>query len=126
MWVILVIVLAFVIVTLAIKSKQSDGSSMSGKSVSPSGESKVILREQFRGGYSKEDVLTKLDFYVNLLTCLENGGISNSDANDQYMSEKYRPISMARSGSGFNIEDVNSYFAKLQKKIENKINGNQE
>ncbi|MBQ9895035.1 MAG: hypothetical protein IJM38_06550 [Ruminococcus sp.] len=126
MWVILVIVLAFVIVTLASKYKQSGGSSISANSVSPSGESTVILREQFRGGYSKEDVLTRLDFYTNLLSCLENGGISNSDANDQYIAEKYRPISMAHGGSGFNIEDVNAYIAKLQKKIENKINGIQE
>ena len=82
-----------------------------------------VLREK-KGGYSKRDVLTKLDALNNLMLCLEDG-MPREKALAEL--EKIKQIEMHKEkggffGSyGFDTGDTDDYIADLLSRIEEKL-----
>ena len=84
-----------------------------------------ILRSE-KGGYSKKDVLKKMDAYGSLLFALDCG-MDSETAAAELENIKTMPIEREEDGffarSGFSVEDTDVYFAEMEEKILNKING---
>lgn len=84
-----------------------------------------ILRSE-KGGYSKKDVLKKMDAYGSLLFALDCG-MDSETAAAELENIRMMPIEREEDGffarSGFSVEDTDAYFAEMEEKILNKING---
>lgn len=77
-----------------------------------------ILRSS-KGGYSKIDVLTKLDAYMSLMTAMKNG-TSSAEAKEQLDKIRQMPLNMEpKDKEGFAKDDTDAYFATMEGSIIN-------
>ena len=85
----------------------------------------ATLKEE-KGGYSRTDVLSKLDAYNALLFQLDEMKLSDSAVNAELERIRSMPLRKAGGflcfkGSGFSVSDTDKYIEDLENTIREKI-----
>ena len=83
------------------------------------------ILESVLGGYDKKCVLAKTDAYNSLLMMIEEGMISDAVINAELLKIRRMPMKKAKllffPVQGFSVSQTDSYFARLEREIADKI-----